>query len=263
MKINIAGGRGPMGRVHKPVFEAAGHKVIISGRKTFPSLEEAVKKSDLTIVSVPISVTASMIKKLAPYCKAIMDFTGVKKVPVETMLSNSFDYCEVAGLHPLYGEVDSIKGKTVVYCQTERTGEKCLEVLSALKNSGAIIKEVNPEYHDKVMELLQNSRAKLLEGYSLMLADSGIDIRDLYELAPPPTKILLDLIARQIDSKNDQLYKDMREHNPYGSEIDSKLIKNLHRVLDKKIDLEYVRDFFATELKIAQERAKDLFRHVR
>jgi len=44
MIINIAGGTGPMGRTHKPIFEAAGHEVIISGRNTNPSLEQAAQK---------------------------------------------------------------------------------------------------------------------------------------------------------------------------------------------------------------------------
>ncbi len=63
MKINIAGGRGIIGGVHKPIFENAGHEVIISGRYSSPSLEEAAQQSDLTIVSVPIDAAESVIKK--------------------------------------------------------------------------------------------------------------------------------------------------------------------------------------------------------
>ena len=64
MIINIAGGTGIMGKVHKPMLESQGHEVILSGRSTTPDMLEATKISDLTIVSVPIPHTEEIIKKL-------------------------------------------------------------------------------------------------------------------------------------------------------------------------------------------------------
>lgn len=258
MKINIAGGTGVMGKVHKPVFEAAGHEVIISGRRTNPTLEEATQEADLTIISVPISTTIPTIKSLAPHCSAIMDFTGVKVSPIDAMLCYSPKNCQVAGLHPLYGDVDSIKGRNIVCCNTERSGEKTYQVIKALQNAGANIIIINPEYHDQVMALLQNARAAIFQAYASTLANSQIPIQDLYNLAPPPTKILLDLIARQVDSKNDKLYSDMREYNPSQTKVNQALSKEMNCVLNDHSFPNIIRAFFGDELMPAQKRAKKL-----
>lgn len=246
MIINIAGGTGIMGKVHKPIFETAGHKIILSGRNTQPNLIEAAKQADLTIVSVPISATQEIIKKIAPHCKAIMDFTSLKIFPIKAMLENTKNDCEVAGLHPLYGDVDSIKNQTVVFCPTKKTGEKCKQIINALEQAGAKIKiMINPENHDKLMAIVQNKRKKLIQNFGSSILNLGVDIKEIYQLSPPPTKILLDLLARQIDEKNDQLYQEMDQFNPFSE------THPINNNLPPKI-----REFYGEELAAAQERAR-------
>lgn len=260
MIINIAGGTGPMGRTHTPVFEAAGHRVVISGRKTKPNLEEAAQNSDLTIISVPIHYTEAMIQTLAPYCSAIMDFTGLKKFPVDAMLKYSKPDCEVGGLHPLYGELSSIRGESVVYCPTSRSGSRCNQVVKSLMQAGAKIIIQTPEEHDFKMALTQISRIKLLEAYALLLENTQVPIKELYNLSPPPTKIILDLIARQFNSGNDDMYREMSQFNPFAIGIEQKLqtmLVNLDNIPKK------IREYFREELKPAQERAKKLIEQLR
>jgi len=220
MKINIAGGTGIMGKVHKPVFENAGHEVIISGRKTTLSLEEAAQISDVTIISVPIQVTEETIKRIAPYCSALMDFTGLKIFSTRAMLDYSNTNCEVGGLHPLYGDVPSIKGKTVVYCPTDRSRDKCNAVIESLEKSGAEIKRMDPQSHDLIVGgIAQNARLMLFGAFAGLMEMYGLSAKELYNVSPPPTRVLLDLIARQVDEKNDSLYRDMQKYNPSTREI--------------------------------------------
>jgi len=255
MKINILGGSGVMGQVHKPIFEAAGHEVIISGRSSLISLEKAARQSDLTIISVPISVTEETIRGIGPYCegRALMDFASIKAEPVNMMLKYSPENCEVGGLHPLYGAVSSISGRTVVYCPTERSGERCEILIQSLKLAGAKIKTMTSEEHDYVVNgKLQNARVALLGSFAQLVAETGLSINELYELSPPPTKILLDLIARQYDSSNDALYAAMLSENPRTEEIKKSLIGKMSSLGSS----EEIRNLFGEELRAAQERAK-------
>ncbi len=248
MIINIAGGTGIMGKVHAPIFEKAGHKVLLSGRRTNPGLEEAAQLADLTIVSVPIPATEDVIKKVAPYSGAIMDFTGVKTLPVEWMLKYSNDSCEVAGLHPLYKTPLSLKSKTIIYCPTCRTGNKCLEVINALKENGAFIKSMFPEEHDSHMAITQNKRAIILKELASELISKGIRIEEAYELSPPPTRVMLDLLARQVDKSNGSIYEDMADYNPFTQ----------YKNIPKTCSPEEIRTWFGKELVPAQTRAKKL-----
>ncbi|MBI2046907.1 prephenate dehydrogenase/arogenate dehydrogenase family protein [Candidatus Pacearchaeota archaeon] len=260
MKINIAGGRGLVGRIHQPIFENAGHEVIISGRKTSPNLEEAAKICDLTIVSVPINAARESIKIVAPYCTAIMDFTTTKILPVNAMLKYTSKDCEVGGLHPLYGDVSSIKGRTIIYCPTKRSGKKCEEIVKNLEQAGAKIKQMSPEQNDLLVAgFLQNARTRFLEAYGLLLKRTGLTIQELYEISPPPTRILLDLIARQVNEKNDKLYNDMRKFNPKDYEIKKQLENCIKEVLQNPVyNPRQIRELFGNELEKAQKRIKDL-----
>ncbi|MFH1500976.1 MAG: prephenate dehydrogenase/arogenate dehydrogenase family protein [archaeon] len=256
MKINIIGGSGIMGSVHKPLFENAGHEVIISGRGSEISMEDAAEQADLTIVSVPISVTEDVIKKVAPNCKAIMDFTGLKVFPIEAMLKYTEGGCEVAGLHPMYGKVDSIKGRNVVYCRTSRTGEKCEKIVKVIEDAGAKIIEMSPKKHDLIVSALgQNIRAEIVEAYALLMEDYDINAEEMYGIASPLNKIILDAIARQINPKNDGMYREMREFNQYDKEVKEKFLKNLEKVNEKDVP-ERIRKLFGNKLEEAQERAK-------
>jgi len=255
MIINIAGGRGEMGITHKPVFERAGHKVIISGRETNPGFEEAAKQSDLTIVSVPISATEETIRKVAPYCRAIMDFTTFKKFPIEAMLKYSSGDCEVAGLHPNYGAVSSIDGRTIFQCKTERTGERCREVVSALKLAGAKIIEIDPGLHDRiVVGHLINGRARYLEEFAFSLMSDGINFKTAYALASPPAKIMLDLLGRQIAGSRDQLYGDIEKFAESQDE-DEQIIKNIMTSLSSKERRGILRQWIGDDLNKLQEEA--------
>jgi prephenate dehydrogenase len=158
-------------------------------------------------------------------------------------------------LHPLYGEVNSVKDRTVVYCPTKKSGEKCKEIVRCLEIAGAKIIVLDAEEHDKQMAIVQNARKKLFEAYGLLIEQSGFNIKELYEISPPPTKILIDLIARQADEQSEELYNAMEKYNPNDSNVKKHLIESLEnsREASKKI-----RNLFGKELRNSQERARKL-----
>jgi prephenate dehydrogenase len=259
MKINIVGGSGIMGQLHKPIFEKAGHEVIISGRNSTPTMEESAKIADLTIISVPIPVTEEIIKRVAKYCKALMDFTSVKVYPIKWMLKYSRRDCEVGGLHPMYGKVESIKERPIIYCPTEREGEYCKQIISALESQGAIIFRMTPEEHDKYVVASQLARIALLRTFGIFLTNGEYKIKELYDISPSTTKILLDILARQLHPDNDKLYIAMKKYNPYAKKLDKQLFNGLSKVFSENQDiLKNIRDFFGNELEPAQKRAKRL-----
>lgn len=245
MKINmICGKEGEQN--YKSIFEKGDHEVIISGRKVTFNLEEAAKQSDLTIVSVPISATEAVIKQVAPYCSAIMDFTRLKEFSFKAMEEYAPRECEIGGLHPLYGEVSSVKGKSVIYCETERSGPKCRAVMGCFMYAGAKVIKMTPRDHDFVVgEWLQNVRKKLLDAYGALLvyesSQKGLSLEELRNMSPPPTRILIDLIARQNRPEDRELYNDMQNthFNFWSGSLDKALVhfleivqKSSHGTLD-------------------------------
>lgn len=261
MIINLVGGSGAMGRTHKPELEKQGHEVIISGRNSSPSPIEAAAISDLTIISVPIRYTEQAIRDVAPYSKAIMDFTGVKTLPLKWMERYSKPDTEIGGLHPLYAQEKSLKDKTIVYCPTIRSGERCKEIVSSFEKQGAYITRMEHNKHDLLMAVVQNLRRSILSGVGLVLSkledELDLDCEHIYKCSPSPTKLLLTLLARQSNPKNDEMYQDMREFNPYQRRVDE-IFKNAFWNANQREDTtNKIRDFFGEFLEQAQNIAKN------
>lgn len=256
MIINIAGGTGRMGQAHAELLRKKGHKIILSGRETSPNLEEAAQKADVTIFSFPLNVTQEMIKKLAPYCECVMDFSSVKFLPIDWMLKSIKFGAEVTGLHPLYGQLFNPREQTMVYCPTTLTGKKCLEVIDDFSRAGLQMVEMSAAEHDRYVLTKQNERALMLLEHGLSFMDKGRDILETYRLAPTSETVLLDLIARQIAPRNDEMYLYMRKLNPFQSNI-TKRERILLITAPKKL-----RDFYGDYLKVAQARAEKMVRIV-
>ncbi|MBI5148267.1 prephenate dehydrogenase/arogenate dehydrogenase family protein, partial [Candidatus Pacearchaeota archaeon] len=112
LTVGIIGGRGLLGKIFKKFFRKYGFKVLISGRKTKLTNIGLAKRADIIIVSVPIHSTISVIKEIAPYTRKeqlLMDFTSIKEEPIKEMLKSK---ASVIGLHPMFGKVESLVGKT-------------------------------------------------------------------------------------------------------------------------------------------------------
>ncbi len=118
LTIGIIGGTGQMGQWFKRFFERNKCKVIISGRKTEIKPSECASKCDVVIVSVPIDITINVIEEIAPFVKEdalLMDFTSIKKEPVDAMLK--FSRSAVIGVHPVFGpSLNTLKNQTIVIC---------------------------------------------------------------------------------------------------------------------------------------------------
>jgi hypothetical protein len=187
-----------------------------------------------------------------------MDFTSLKVFPIKAMLNYSKVTCEVGGLHPDYGEVSSIKGRTIIYCPTERSNKKCDEIVSSFEQAGAIIKRMSPETHDFLVGgVIQYARVKLLKTFALLVKNSGRTIQEIYDISPPPTRILLDLLARQSDEEKDDLYEEMREFNPLTQKITQGLLDAFKRADDKDAPRR-IRELYGDRLKESQESARGL-----
>jgi len=259
MRINIVGGSGPMGRVHKPVFEAAGHEVVLSSvnnpREGVVDATDATRESDITIISVPIGNTPETIRLVAPDCTgALMDFTGVKSMSLPYMDSYGKKAREIGGLHPMYGSVENVAGENVVYCPTERSGPLCEIVVNAFKKARANVTRLDAKMHDKLMQAVQNERILSMMNQARELMKTGLRARDIYVISSRPTNIFIDLLARQVSPNNDKLYEDMLLYNPYQKTYE-------YKNGDYPRFAREVREFMSGGfLKEAQARAKELMK---
>ncbi|MFH0966318.1 MAG: prephenate dehydrogenase/arogenate dehydrogenase family protein [Methanobacteriota archaeon] len=214
MKVGIVGGTGQMGSFFTRVFEKGGHTVRVSGRKTPVTSEDLARESDIIIISIPIHLTIPVIQHIAPLLhdgQIFCDLTSLKSGPVNAMLESQAD---VIGLHPMFGPTaTSLQGQTII-ATPARCSDEHRELLTKLFTSqGARVTMTTPEYHDRMMAVIQG----LTHFKALVMADTmrllGITPEETEPFMSPIYRIETS-VAGRILAQDPMLYADILSENP-------------------------------------------------
>jgi len=123
------------------------------------NLDEAVKVSDLVVLSVPVDNAEAIIKKIMPKVnrQVIMDVGSTKKL-ICHVASNMQGRSRFVATHPMWGTEYSgpdaamkgaFKGKAVVICEKEKTDLDALELVEDLYHRLGMHKiYMSPADHD-------------------------------------------------------------------------------------------------------------------
>lgn len=212
--VGIIGGTGGMGRWFADLLQKEGCIVHVWGRKSAMSINNLVDICNVIVMSVPISVTAEMIKQVGPLLTSdqlLMDLTSLKKNPVELMLA--YSSAEVVGCHPLFGpQLKDIRGQNVVICPG-RGSEWFIWLKELLDKNGLIVMEKGPEEHDKMMAIVQVLNHLNTISLGLVLSETGIPLSEINKFSTPIFQTKVEII-RKVFTENPGLYTDIVAQNP-------------------------------------------------
>jgi prephenate dehydrogenase len=208
-----------MGRWFARFLERDGHLVHVSGRKTGMDIPALAQRSQVVVVSVPISVTGQVIQAVGPHMRGdslLMDLTSLKAKPVSSMLEWSAS--EVIGMHPLFGpSARSMRGKNIVICPAR--GKRWLPWLrETLSRHGARLMETTPERHDELMAVVQGLTHLNTLTMGLVLTRMAVSPLELRGLSTPMLQTKLAMI-RKVFRRNPRLYAEIIALNPHAEEI--------------------------------------------
>ena len=212
--IGIIGGTGGMGRWFADLLQKEGYHVHVWGRKSEMTINELIALCNVVVISVPISATAEMIKRVGPLVpegSLLMDLTSLKKEPVDLMLANS--RADVIGCHPLFGPgVDDPIGENVILCPAR--GQSWLGWLtSILEKNGLVITKETPKKHDEIMAIVQVLNHLNTISLGLALSGAAISLEEISKYSTPIFKTKLE-IAKKVFTESPGLYADIIAHNP-------------------------------------------------
>lgn len=244
--VGIIGGTGQMGQWFKRFFEKNGCKVLIASRKTKLKPQDCAAKSDVVVITVPVDITVSVIKKIAPHVRKdalLMDLTSLKKEPVKTMLK--YSKSEVIGTHPVFGpSVKRIKDQTMILCPAR--GKKWLPWLKKiLKKNEAKIKIANPAKHDRMMSVIQGIMHFGSISICHALKELGVDITNSQKYSSPIYKLRMDMVGR-ILNHDPKLYADIEILNPETTKALRAYLKSAHqlyKIINKKDTAKFIKYF--------------------
>ena len=230
--IGIIGGKGRMGKWFHNLFEKHSIKVIVSDIDTPISSREVAEQSDFIIFSLPMDVFPQVVQEIAPHVpphKAITDLCSLKEKQVACMIENST--CQVIGTHPLFGPAeDDIKGRRVAMCPGR--GQEWLNWWrNLLKTHGAIVTDVTPSEHDRIMAWVQALNHFILLSLGKALEDEGMDLHHVVALSTPSFEKQMEIVGR-LCKQDPELYAKIQMANPYTDNALSSFMKHGYALMD-------------------------------
>jgi prephenate dehydrogenase len=238
-------------KIYDCVDNAQARKKVKKIKVRFATLQEAAG-ADIVVLSVPISKTEKLLKKISPLLKKgalVVDTCSVKVYPSKWMEKYLPEYVDILATHPMFGPVTTkfdfekqtwkLKGLQIVLCPLRMKKHKLSKIVKYLIASGIKPIITTPEDHDK-----QNAATLGLVHYlGRALINIGIAEQKIY--TPGYTDLLK--ILPHTNSDNWQLFYDMHNYNPYTEDLRAKFLKSVEKIdnrIDKakhKDELEYCR----------------------
>jgi len=232
--MTIIGGSGGMGKVFGKLFQKYGFKITLFARNKEKltqiaielnmeyslNLEECVKKADIIMVSVPITSTPQMIKKIAPMMKRdaiLFDITSLKTMVYNILQDMCSKYpINCISLHPMFGPgIKDMKNYVMIALEVGGTNNYNLlikELFSIFLLEGLLIITTTPEEHDKTMALTLAVPHMVNILYLTLLKQSGIPLNELTRFTGT-TFLLQKVFAESIIQREMEMFGEIQMEN--------------------------------------------------
>lgn len=228
--IGLIGGSGKMGGMFHRLLESLGYAVRGAGPSADPGYGGLIADSDVVVVTVPITDTVEVIRRIAPLLRPdqlLTDFTSIKREPVQAMLESR---AWVIGCHPLFGPMANPAGQNVVLCPA-RPGP-CLPWLQdTVRRLGMTPVVMTPEGHDEAMAIIQGLTHFLNIVFARTLQTRHADVEALLRVCSPVYQVLFAMLSR-ILSGDPQLYGQIQILNRENIPVVREFLKNGAELLD-------------------------------
>ena len=242
-----------MGRWFRDFFSGAGHKVLVSGRKTEITYTDIIKECDAVILSVPLDAAIEISGQIGPLMREgqlLMDLCSLKEAVVKNMFDNT--QADVIGTHPLFGPfTESIKGQNVIFCKGR--GEYWLKWLEdEYTSKGAVVSLMDSALHDRHMAIVQGLTHFLSICLGRTLQKMNMSNNTVLSSSTPVFKINYDLIGR-LFAQDLVLYQSLISKNVHFSDVLELFLSVVDEGRDSLLSghdekgilfLESVREFF-------------------
>lgn len=234
--VGIIGGKGAMGKWFSEFFSKAGLEVFIydvTDKKSL-SLSALCEKSDVILISIPMSAVEKVLPQLAPHLNEkhlIVENCSIKSAALPQLLSLTKSDVEVLGLHTMFGpSVETLRGENVIFTKTDRSKEKALDFENLIYKYGAITTNVELDNHDHASAVLQAALQCTVVCLGDFISKNFSSKKELETFSTPNSRAIVETVKRII-KQSDQLLKDLQKLNPKACDIRMQLLNNISETM--------------------------------
>ncbi|AUZ47860.1 chorismate mutase [Pseudomonas orientalis] len=214
--------------------QSAQPHTVIQGDVLRPGNEMKQRLGDAQILVLALAqnVLSEALPQLLPSLRS--DCLIVDTLSIKSEFADFVATLDVAqpmvGINPMFsGDLDPA-GRPVAVV-TYRDGDAVARLVEWLHSWPANVFQMTASEHDRTMAYLQTLGHALVMGFGLTLEESAAPLTDLFELAPPPFKVMLALLARMTKNHPD-VYWEIQSNNPYSKQIRSRMLAQLGKLDD-------------------------------
>lgn len=228
-------GSGDMSKWFAERLQNEGYKTLITGRTTVLTPEEMIRKVDVVIVCVPISVTSQTITQYGPMLRdgqALIILAGESENTIEASLAATSQGVEVMFVHNLWGpQALTMKDKNAAVVRTQRSGSFCSEFESFLYKHGADIYHDSATKHDLLMGVGQKLPTTISVALAKTLREFEIDCNDIGSHSTL-TSLYGILAMARVHSQNARTYAEIMATTGEGRKIVQAFAANITELIN-------------------------------
>lgn len=232
--IAIIGGNGKMGRWLADLFRQSGHRVDIIDPSSGNGLTiDDAKWADTVIVSIPISRTAAMLRKLDEVCRddaLIFDISSLKS-PFIDVLKDMGAKRKVCSIHPMFGpSAGSMYDRNMIVCDCG-SKEAVDETIGLIGNHGANMRIMHVDDHDRYMSYVLGLSHAVNIAFFTVLERSGISFDDMRSVASTTFSKLMDT-NESVALEDPYLYYEIQHMNANRESMLNEFNESVEDVVD-------------------------------
>lgn len=194
-----------------------------------PRLESVIAAAELVVCALPEDALVAALPKLiaaAPASALLVDTASVKS-PLRVLWSPMGP--AILSVNPMFAPSLSPVGRPVLAVTAGRPGRQ-EDFLKLLRRQGiGVVQLVDADEHDRLVAVTQAGVHAATLAYGLTLAAAGFSGEQVAELAPPPCRQQLMLLARMV-AQPPEVYEDIQRSNPHADHIRANLSENIAEI---------------------------------
>ncbi|PKH20735.1 chorismate mutase [Pseudomonas fluorescens] len=198
-------------------------------------IKQRLGDAQILVLALAQNVLSEALPQLLPSLRS--DCLIVDTLSIKSEFADFVATLDVAqpmvGINPMFsGDLDPAGRPVAVVTYRDGDGDAVARLVEWLHSWPANVFQMTASEHDRTMAYLQTLGHALVMGMGLTLAESAAPLENLFELAPPPFKVMLALLARMTKNHPD-VYWEIQSNNPYSQEIRSRMLAQLGKLDDR------------------------------
>lgn len=194
-----------------------------------PELTNTLAAAELVVCALPEDALVAALPQLiaaVPTGALVVDTASVKS-PLRALWEPTGP--SILSINPMFAPSLSPVGRPVLAVTAGHPGSQS-DFLELLRGSGMVVVQLaDADEHDRLTAVSQAAAHAATLAYGLTLAGAGFRAEQVAELAPPPCRQQLMLLARMV-TQPPEVYQDIQRSNPHAAHVRADLVANLAEV---------------------------------